>query len=277
MVGLPKSADPNADRLYANSALQPLGFTPAGQPSGVQEPLPGEVAKPVQATAERLDQPKLPPAQRSIGGRLGRKVTDGSTRDDRLTAYQEEFHAAISGVVDEQRKSVLSLVSTKAWSVGDFDGPLTDALSAATTAVATNAGRTVDKKYKPDDELAIEDASADAAHGINAMTMTAVNEALDAGADSDIVDKLFETRLALLAITARTLATRWLNEAEADAHIRFRKATQKTWVAGPNPRPSHARMNGETVDAKARFSNGLRHPGEGISDTANCNCSLSWS
>lgn len=272
MAGLPKSDDPNADRLYANSALQPLGFTPAGQPAGVKEPVPGEVAKPIQATAQRLDQP----VQRSISGRLGRKVTDQSSRDDRLTAYQEEFHAAISSVVDEQRKSVLSMV-TKAWSVGDFDGPLTEALSAATTAVATNAGRTVDKKYKPADELAIEDQSADAAHGINAMTMTAVNEALDAGADADTVGQLFETRLALLAITARTLATRWLNEAESDAHIRFRKATQKTWVAGPNPRPSHARMSGETVGAKGRFSNGLRHPGEGISDTANCNCSLNWS
>lgn len=276
LVGLPKSDDPAADRLYANSAMQPLGFTPQGVPVGTA---PAPPAAPIQATAQRLDQPpQLPPAQRSISGRLGRKVTDKSTRDQRLDAYQTEYHDAIAGVVDEQRKSVLAMVSAKAltWQVGPFDGQLSEVLAATTLAVATNAGRTVDKKYKPED-LGIDDAAADAAHGINAMTMTAVNEALDTGADPAAVDHVFETRLALLAITARTLATRWLNEAESDAQIRFRKAKSKTWVAGANARPSHSRMNGETVGAKDLFSNGKRHPGDGVDDTAGCNCSLDWS
>lgn len=53
----------------------------------------------------------------------------------------------------------------------------------------------------------------------------------------------------------------------------------KTWITGPNPRPSHAVMNGQTVPIGDRFSNGLMWPGEpGEADeTAGCNCSISIS
>ena len=54
------------------------------------------------------------------------------------------------------------------------------------------------------------------------------------------------------------------------------KAT-KTWITGPNPRPSHAAMNGVTVPIDEKFPNGLMWPADPAGDAdevAGCNCEL---
>lgn len=53
----------------------------------------------------------------------------------------------------------------------------------------------------------------------------------------------------------------------------------KTWVVtSANPRASHARMNGETVQYDLKFSNGAEWPGDidnlSVADVANCRCQL---
>ena len=53
----------------------------------------------------------------------------------------------------------------------------------------------------------------------------------------------------------------------------------KTWVVtSANPRASHARMNGETVQYDLSFSNGAKWPGDidnlDVSEVANCRCQL---
>lgn len=53
----------------------------------------------------------------------------------------------------------------------------------------------------------------------------------------------------------------------------------KTWVVtSANPRASHARMNGETVQYDLKFSNGAEWPGDidnlDVSEVANCRCQL---
>jgi hypothetical protein len=49
-------------------------------------------------------------------------------------------------------------------------------------------------------------------------------------------------------------------------------------VTGPKPRPSHAAMNGETVDIESTFSNGARWPADSSAltadDIAGCNCEV---
>lgn len=252
MMGLTATDDPAAAKLYANQALQPLGTPVAG---ATPPPIPE------------------PPTQRSIAGRLGRKAKDG--RDSRIEAYRNEFLAAIEPVLEAQKATAMSLVEGKAlFDVGPFDRTLTKALATVIAAVATNAGRTVASRYSHDDApFDINTEASDVAHGINAQTMTAVNGAIENGGD---IDHVFDVRLTLLAMTAMTLATRWSNEAELDSAIRFRKATTKTWVTGPNPRPSHAALNGQTVAIGKAFSNGQRHPGDGASDNANCNCRLDF-
>lgn len=52
-------------------------------------------------------------------------------------------------------------------------------------------------------------------------------------------------------------------------------SARKVWHTGPNPRPSHARMNGETVGIDDSFSNGAAWPGDSVLDAderAGCNC-----
>ena len=46
------------------------------------------------------------------------------------------------------------------------------------------------------------------------------------------------------------------------------------WITGPNPRPTHAAMNGQRVPIDSTFSNGQDWPGSGASadETAGCNC-----
>lgn len=57
-------------------------------------------------------------------------------------------------------------------------------------------------------------------------------------------------------------------------------AGTKTWITdGPNPRPSHAAMNGETVALDDVFSNGCKWPGDSTGDadeTVNCTCGVQY-
>ena len=53
----------------------------------------------------------------------------------------------------------------------------------------------------------------------------------------------------------------------------------KTWVVtSSNPRASHARMDGETVQYDRPFSNGATWPGDidnlDVEEVANCRCQL---
>ena len=67
------------------------------------------------------------------------------------------------------------------------------------------------------------------------------------------------------------------HEAPAQAEQQgFHKTVEKRWITGDNPRPEHAKMNGETVPIDAAFSNGCEWPGDENGDvdtTAGCNCS----
>lgn len=275
MFGLPRLDDPAADVLYANQAMQPLGTPVAGaNVGGNPPPAPVPPPPPVKAVAVRLDD------QRSISGRIGRKVSKDSDRDTRMAVYRDEILKVITDVVQDQKSTVLGMVSSKAlrFDVGPFDSLMAKSLEAAIGSVALASGRSVDSKYALSEDLGISDAAYDAAHGLNAATMTAVNAALGDGADADAIEKVFDVRLALLALAAGTIATRWMGEAELDSATRFKRATTKTWHTGANPRPAHAKMNGETVRIDSRFSNGQRHPGDGseADQVAGCNCSLSF-
>lgn len=58
-------------------------------------------------------------------------------------------------------------------------------------------------------------------------------------------------------------------------------AATKTWVVmSPNPRPSHAEMDGEEVGLNEQFSNGMNGPGDfngGGDEVAGCTCDLEFS
>jgi hypothetical protein len=81
-----------------------------------------------------------------------------------------------------------------------------------------------------------------------------------------------------LAIGATVLATAaGFAAAEAAEQVAGDRAVYKEWVTGPNPRPSHAAMNGERVALDDVFSNGARWPGWGgidVDELAGCNCDM---
>lgn len=290
LIGVPRSTDPMADKLYANSAIQPLGQQPVKQ----LPPAPVADEKPVAPPVSDEKPPPIPPATRAISGRLGRAITKASTRDERHEAYRDEFHKAMDSILAEQKSAVLGLVSTKdtaaPFQVGDWDQPLSDALAATALAVAQQAGRTIDPTFRPTQAFqdhATETTKA-AAHGINAVTMKSVNDMLDdeddedetgAAADPETkVDGLFTVRNVLLLLTAVTLATQWANAGEFSSTIRS-GSTEKTWRAGPNARPEHAAMDGETIVVYDIFSDGSQFPADGSQPAAlscGCNCTVDF-
>lgn len=67
------------------------------------------------------------------------------------------------------------------------------------------------------------------------------------------------------------------HEAAAQIARANRVTPSKTWVAGPNSRPEHAALNGQTVPLDAKFTNGQGWPGDVTGDpteTAGCTCTL---
>lgn len=282
LIGFPRSGDPMADQLYANSAIQPLGQSPSSAPVPAPASAPNPPEKP----------PALPPASRAVSGRLGRAITKASTRDERHDSYRDEFHTAMAGILAEQKSATLALVTTKdtasPFQVGEWDQPLSDALAATALAVAQQAGRTVDASFRPTkafQDKATESTKA-AAHGINAVTMKHVNDMFDEEPDTEVaaadpeskVDSLFTARNALLLLTAVTLATAWANSGEFSAAARSGQ-TVKTWRAGSAARPGHAAMDGEAVAVFDTFSDGSQFPADGSQPpdlSCGCNCTVDF-
>ena len=80
-----------------------------------------------------------------------------------------------------------------------------------------------------------------------------------------------------LAMVANAFATREaINQATTQGVVDKSKV-YKVWRTGPNPRPEHARMNGERVLIDQKFSNGADWVGDaflGPNGTCGCNCSI---
>ena len=116
---------------------------------------------------------------------------------------------------------------------------------------------------------------------INGATRDRLEEALRDPEPREAVRNIFEQ--ALTAWTARQ-AVSAVTTAMNFGAVEGAKAgglTRKTWqVNSSNPRDEHLAMNGETVDIRGRFSNGLLWPGDpagSAEQNANCQCSVRFS
>ena len=111
---------------------------------------------------------------------------------------------------------------------------------------------------------------------INATTKAQVEAAIASdGGDPARVFEVAETSRAdgvgaKVAVFVAGFAT-----VEAGKHIASSEGVRptKTWVTGPNPRPEHSAMDGETVPIDEPFSNGEDWPG----GLPGCNCSVATS
>ncbi len=117
------------------------------------------------------------------------------------------------------------------------------------------------------------------AGSVNTVTKAQLDEALAADDPTEAVAHTFEvaetSRAAQVATTTVTMVSGFATT-EAAKQAGGDRAT-KTWVTGTRPRPSHARMDGETVGIDEPFSNGAMWPADAgldVDEVAGYNCSV---
>lgn len=172
------------------------------------------------------------------------------------------------------------------WDEERWDSELSDDLYALAVVTSQHVAKsTLDSlgvapdEYNVDQTLAfLKAVSQSRAANINATTKAQIADALTQDEPADAVANVFDvSENSRAAQIATTVVTAWsaFGAVEAGKQAAGEAAT-KTWVTGPNARPSHAAMSGETVPLSENFSNGLAWPGDGgdADEIAGCNCSL---
>lgn len=276
MFNLPP-AGPEADKLYANQATQPLGTPVAGaQPAA-------ELPAPKQPLAIEGPRPDAVRAERSAMGSIGGAKALPGVRAKLVDAHA----AALRKLFAAQRTEALASVAQKAvFNAQTWDQALADLLEGLATATAKVLGaETASSLSGAFDVTAmsdwIRDNAMSSAQRINTTTLDQLAAALEdatdpAGAITQVYDTLTGSRSDQIAATrVGVVGGRARRTAAAQ-----NGAASKTWVTGTNPRPDHAGMAGQTVPLGSRFSNGMDGPGDpsgGADEVAGCNCDLIFS
>lgn len=290
-------AGPEANQLYGNAALVPLGSTPAssgGQPVDhngdvMPKPLPTnpDQGRPALPAGSGNDQAARSFDFRPLAGRLGRLK---GHRDTLRTRLVDEHRTALREYFGRQSSAVQTVLATKDGTglAGDYwEGELTRLLTLLGEATARALGTAVVDQLGGGDYDAstlaawIAAGATVAARGITDVTERDLARALADQPDQAVAARDYyagagESRADQIAATRVTVVG---GMAEHEAAARGGART-KTWVTGRHPRVTHEAMDGETVPMAARFSNGMAHPGDpagGADECAGCNCHLSFS
>ena len=201
-------------------------------------------------------------------------------------AEQESIEDILQKFIKRQAASVLPKIGADAdwWDADRWDRELTKDLLRKINEIADahglNAAEVLHSEYVIDiTRDYLEAMIKGRARAINSRTFDEITEALEDDEEPAAVfekrEKTDAKRLAIsLALAAAGFAT---CEAGRQAHRENpKKWVRKVWVTGPNSRPTHTAMNGETVDIDDTFSNGARWPGDDNLDpdeSCGCNCS----
>lgn len=201
-------------------------------------------------------------------------------------AEQESIEDILQKFIKRQAASVLPKIGADAdwWDADRWDRELTKDLLRKINEIADahglNAAEVLHSEYVIDITRDYLEAMVKGrARAINSRTFDEITEALEDDEEPAAVfekrEKTDAKRLAIsLALAAAGFAT---CEAGRQAHREDpKKLVQKVWVTGPNSRPTHTAMDGETVDIDDTFSNGARWPGDDNLDpdeSCGCNCS----
>lgn len=283
-------AGPEANVLYANAALVPLGSS---------MPRPQQVATDGNLIPQPVTERSAPPTRRrspnvrSIMGRISR--VKANTADTR-TALTEEHRKALEEFFAEQRDAVLAAAATKAsglFTAADWDDPLAELLTTLSTAtsaaVGSKAAADLGGAYDASTvEAWIASDAPESARKINRVTAeqieTAVADLADEETAEQAIERLFDegtlaNRAEEVAVSRMaTLVGFATLVAGQQVAVQNEKRVVKTWDANSsNPRSSHAQMDGETVGIDELFSNGMNAPGDpagGTDEVAGCMCGL---
>lgn len=243
--------------------------------------------------------------QNTTGGKSGVKSVELS-RDSahsplkvKAEADEEDAKAAaevLRRFFGRQRRVVLSELGAKDsawWDSERWDKELADDLYALAVEVSGKVGKATAKAlgFSEDDysvprtEKFLRAVANSRAGAINSTTRDQIVAALadDVGEDAakatpaGVFDEAESSRADSAGLTlATTLTTFAVTEMGKQSG---RDGVTKTWVVtSPNPRPSHAVMDGETVGIDDLYSNGMAWPGDvsgaggDAGEIAGCSC-----
>lgn len=208
--------------------------------------------------------------------------------------YEKNIARLLRNHYSRQRKAVLSAIGAgdpSDWTTWyDFErwnSELGDDLYKAAVQTASSTGREAaealgfdPKDYDEERTLAYLRAVADArAEHINTSTYKALEKVLNEETDRTLAE-VFDYAEAVRAENgASSLVTTFssMGTAEAGEQLGGEKVKKKWVVTSKDPRPEHAKMNGETVAIGKKFSNGAEWPGDpalGPDGVSNCKCSI---
>lgn len=214
---------------------------------------------------------------------------DGSARVKAVASEEHEERTAevFRKFFARQKRVVMIALGAKAstpdwWDTARWNDELAEDLYKLAVAVTAELGPETLKAlglpdaYDVDRTLEFLKAVAEfRAELINDVTLRQLQDLGEDEAPADVFEKA-ETSRALQA--GITLATTLAGFAATEAVKQQDPKATKTWVVNSgNPRPSHARMAGQTVEVGERFSNGAQWPGDrvlGVDGVAGCTCTL---
>jgi len=220
------------------------------------------------------------PVDSAPKSRQVRTKTDG--------VHEHRYETALAAFFGRQAAAVLSALGagtslTNAWDADRWARELsTDLYRLNLFTSATAAREALDGLgLNPDDydqprTLGWLLANAQGvAEGINTTTLAQLQETEDGEAAGEVFRQAKEVRSPSIASSlVGALSGFGMVEAVRQTGI----GADKTWNTGPNPRSSHASLNGETVPYDGVFSNGAMWPGDSqlsADERAGCNCRMS--
>jgi HK97 family phage portal protein len=203
------------------------------------------------------------------------------------STYVAKLHQVLVDYYRRQRTVVKSQIKGKAkaewWDEARWNKELTQDLLPAAYLLATQAGRsTFEQLGIPEDEYDadrtlnfLSTMSNNNAKKMNATTYDQIEEALLEEDWESAYDEVYDEAEGWRSDNAAgVLATSLAAWGALEAGRQAGGGTQKIWITGPNPRPSHAEMDGEMVPIDEPFSNGSDWPADGMDGEYGCNCSL---
>jgi HK97 family phage portal protein len=185
-------------------------------------------------------------------------------------------------------RSALGVKVSGWWDKKRWDKELKETLLPLYVSTAADSGRaSLDRAGLPtdayDESMTVAFMTTVAervAEQMNEVTKDQLDVAIDDDDPSSAVGNVFDiatdSRSEQAAQTTATFAAAF-GVTESAKQYSGGHAT-KTWrVMSSNPRPSHAAMDGETVDIDSKFSNGADWPADGnldAAESANCTCAV---
>lgn len=166
------------------------------------------------------------------------------------------------------------------WDGNRWDRELADDLHRVALSVTDTLGKAearrlgfTDADYDPDRTVEFLRAVAERqAQSVNRTTKAQLDVAIDAGTDPlDVYGLAINSRAdGISEGLGHHLAAFATHEAAFQIAEAHGVEPTKTWVTGPNARPEHAALDGETVPIGDTFSDGSAYPG----GVPGCNCSI---